>query len=669
MRAEYPGYATYEIVQTELCVEADYIWRETRTIGGQTRTVVVRQEHASKCVDEAAFVSWADLRRQLDEEMNHQGENWVETIHVTVRATRSSGAVAPGLNFPRMPELAMNIASPYSPVMNPSHRYRLGRTFRIPSLPPNAETAPVPVPPSGYSKYSPSDLRIDGAHIDPHCAFGYTIQNHRISTQAAVAMWYKPNFFPESTPRMRTLASFADYNQVSKQSGYGLAALSYPLPFNLHFLPSYHTFEEPTMPVYGEPSRAATFVWAIGADRAAVGSSSAGGIGYISPTLNHEFEPAFSPSSNDDWNRFTGQQDGKANLLRHHEWHHIVIWCQSGTGWKQSSGTSWTGSGIQRTGIYLNGRSLNDAVGQQMMVHIDDSPSTYSTLHGDEFRIGGEFSYIGVRTTSGAAVDSSSSTSAPRLYYADGTVDEVYFFRDAAAGAPTPSAAINLFRSIGRYYRPSDVLDDDGIFVSAPLALAAKDRSLPPGSTVAPPPGGAGGSTSVAPPAAGSRGVQILAVSWTALAEDYDRDDATDPGGVPRMRSFMRDHQPTINGQLHARIPPTPRTDPNGCDFPTVALVSIVVEGPGGTRMYGPYQNEGWSPVRTGHRSGSATTEHGAPVSLSPGETARYRVKLRVGALPAGGLLLATPVLDDVTIFYRKGPVEIVQYVEHSSQD
>jgi hypothetical protein len=105
--------------------------------------------------------------------------------------------------------------------------------------------------------------------------------------------------------------------------------------------------------------------------------------------------------------------------------------------------------------------------------------------------------------------------------------------------------------------------------------------------------------------------------------------------------------------------------DKNGFPYETVAQMYVVVDGPNGRTAYGPYHNEAWSPIRNGHRVGGVATGGQDKIELKPGETVKYVVKLRPGnTVTNSTVLLATPVLDDVTLFFEYGIARYISYVE-----
>lgn len=589
-----------------------------------------------------------------------------------------------GRNFPDVPEGTMGsagaVSGPYSPPMSTwqtiPHKYRLCYTYRVgPLLQPTESTGTLPAAPTNKFKYGPSDLRVDGAYVELHSAFGYDIRTTRLGNFGVISFWYKPNYYPEVTTRIKTLVSLANYYQRQIQGDYGLAAMSYPLPFNLFFLPSYHTSDN-LLPAYGEPGRPASFIWAVGADRNTLGAGSGGGIGTMTPPLNNEFKTASGPRGEnsrysasstsaliDDFNRFTCSYDGSRNELRHHEWTHVILGCAPGSGFHHDSidkNPWWGADPGPRMVVMVNGRVLSGTT--QMVVHVTDGPNDYSVIHGDFLRIGGEFSETGIKDEYGNIIAANGPGSAPRMYYADGTIDEVYAWRN---GDFRPQALLQ-FRA-GRYYRPDDSDPSDGLFTSAPLSLQRTGRTIPPASSVASPPSSETMTLPGPLPFPGERKRRLIAVAWTVYGEDFRA--GTEADGTSRFESYFNDYQYLAQTpsapQQPLNISQTP-ADMNQYAYPTAAQMFILTQGGTTSRTFGPYHNEGWSVIRDSHENSTIATKVGGPVELQYEETVRFRVKLRVGADldPLNSVLLATPVLDDVTLFYDRGKAEFASYVE-----
>jgi hypothetical protein len=160
---------------------------------------------------------------------------------------------------------------------------------------------------------------------------------------------------------------------------------------------------------------------------------------------------------------------------------------------------------------------------------------------------------------------------------------------------------------------------------------------------------------------------RLIAVAWTVYGEDYR--SGTEADGTPRLEAYFNDYQYLAQTpsapQQPLLISQTP-ADMNSYAYPTAAQMFILTEGGATPKTFGPYHNEGWSVIRDSHENSTIATKVGGPVELEYLESVKFRVKLRVGADldTLNSVLLATPVLDDVTLFYDRGKAEFISYVE-----
>jgi hypothetical protein len=103
--------------------------------------------------------------------------------------------------------------------------------------------------------------------------------------------------------------------------------------------------------------------------------------------------------------------------------------------------------------------------------------------------------------------------------------------------------------------------------------------------------------------------------------------------------------------------------DVNNFSSDGVADLSVIVDGV----TYGPYRNEPWSPIRLAHANGQISTGSG-PTRLPPtvNTSLQYRSKFRCGlatvSASLNAIMLTTPILDDVTLFYTRGEIEYLSW-------
>jgi hypothetical protein len=295
--------------------------------------------------------------------------------------------------------------------------------------------------------------------------------------------------------------------------------------------------------------------------------------------------------------------------------------------------------------IFMNGQLVSgpsagsSSPDPDIRVHVPDGPDDFSIIHGLSVRLGGELS--------------EAAAEIPRQYFADGTVDEFFMWLDRGLAMETNA---NDIYKLGRYYKPDDGDPSDSVFTSAPVSLYFGKRDLAPASTVPPP--SSEGSTGVLPPGSAYPEKRfVIAVQWTVHAEDYNTGAEDD--GTPRLKPVLWDYAPRLNGGSLAPLSPANLADANGYRYETMADLKVQV----GSETYGPYRNEGWSPIRLSHGSSSVATTDGS-VEVKPPDDVRYVAKMRVGNATINTILLATPVLDDVTIFYSEGSAKFLGYVE-----
>lgn len=119
----------------------------------------------------------------------------------------------------------------------------------------------------------------------------------------------------------------------------------------------------------------------------------------------------------------------------------------------------------------------------------------------------------------------------------------------------------------------------------------------------------------------------------------FYRPDDGDPHDAAFTSAPLRLERPSRNRTSPPRL--------LGVAWTAFGGAEVFVES--GGAWYGPFRDDGWSAVRT-------------PAGLSPeaaGEV-RYRVKLKAGPEP---VLLSSPVLDDVTLFFERPEIEFLGWV------
>lgn len=505
---------------------------------------------------------------------------------------------------------------PYSPVeaarAGRPRDHRLARSF-------------CPPAPEGVDEIAPSDLRIDGAYVERGSVFGYWIDENESFNfnEGTAAFWFKPNFFPETSGKRRTLLSASRYHAHA-------AEFMNPSPFSLYLAP-FQPEARDRSPLYTggvEHFRPASLLFGFGFSTfTGYNWELLGRQGPEAHATGHAFVSTPSLAAEDP-----GAPRG---LLRDHSWVHIAV--------------TWSIPrrkllDAESARIYVNGRLLPGSTG---LAHLYGSPGQGQpfertprwTTHSlqaivpgaagpkwckNTIRLGGEPSVL---------VELPGETGLfPGNYTADGTFDEFYLWMDRSpAYGGGLWGALTLWAR-GRYYRPDDADPADARFVSAPIDArpARARRPAPP----------AGAPASDSAPGPGPRR-RLLAVAWTEWAEDYDRTGT-------RLRPAMYDHAQDPPAVLR----PEPRSDANGHTVESVADLFVELDGV----WRGPFRDPGWSPVRA---------SEGGPAEIVDPSRVRYAVKLKAGASP-GAVLLATPVVDDITLYFDEGEPEFVSWVREA---
>lgn len=189
-----------------------------------------------------------------------------------------------------------------------------------------------------------------------------------------------------------------------------------------------------------------------------------------------------------------------------------------------------------------------------------------------------------------------------RNWAADSTIDEFYMWKGERLDE------IQTLWSRGRYAVPRK--GKEATFTSREIELKpAGSRSLPPaarrGTTVAEP---------LSP-------VEVLGAAWTWYPE------STGEKGAPQVTD-AQSQSPLQKGE--------------GLDVEVEFRLQV-----NGTALPAVHKDDGGSPVRD--------------VFLAPGDKLRYRFDVRVPAAGPDAILISTPVIDDVTIFFRSG-TEFLSY-------
>ena len=455
-------------------------------------------------------------------------------------------------------------------------------------------------PPAG-AEAAPSDLRVDGAYLERDSAFGYWIDEN-VSfnfNEGTAAFWLKPAFAPESTGKRRTLLSVSRYHATKPD-------LLNPSPFGLFFVP----------PHGGEDALPPTYAGGLSRFRS---SSLAFGFGFSSSTgYSWEMgEPATGDRATDHAFVFspTLNRDGRG-LLQSHEWTHVAV------NWDNPLNKLPKEDSVR---IFVNGRIQPGTVGIPHLFGQDGQPFRNTPWWGvhslqvlfpkakapnwvkNTLRIGGEPSKLFDLPGDAGLF--------PANFTADATFDELYVWNNRGNYASGGTRGLQELWNRGRYYRADDRDPEDAKFTSGSIDLDTTVSRNP-------------------------RGRRLLGVAWTELAPDYDREGRT-------LRPKLLDASASPPVELR----PASEPDLNGYAGESVADIGLLVGG----AWTGPFRNPAFS---------SARTTSGRPLSIPEGDGVRYTAKLKtgLGGRPSA-ILLASPVLDDVTLYFDEGGPRILGWV------
>jgi hypothetical protein len=499
------------------------------------------------------------------------------------------------VNFPdRSGGTALAYGGPYDPTKGPENAHRLARSFRRPEEGNTTTAAPRLEP------LVPSDLRIDGGYCERHASPAYLTSTTggsiwNFSTEKArgmVSFWYKPSYFPELTGKVRVPWDLSRLHHCPAHSSGGY----YPFPFVLWFFPTHFDPEtaESSKPVYaqGHQCHPCSFVF---------GSLQwhASKTGPISWYVNDvgEGKPnghSFGNASLSLNHLSHPDRNDKPSPLRGHRWINVAF------SWSLPGGLDSRGT---MSKMFVNGTTAYVPFNR-----IRNDPMRFDKMMYWETHDQGEFNHmrLGAPSQIAKAAINQGNRGARGAYSgnhaADGTIDELYVWKSEEDADP------RTLWMRGRYAIPKGT---EGRFHSQALPLKpAGARTLPPTAV-------ASGRATVAAP---SGSLRILGLAWTWYGE------ATDPAtGKPSLLD-------------HAT--PTIQTAPKDLK----PRVRVGIED--GDLLHGPYDEDGYSDVRTS--SGSA------PVIQDPTRL-KYVVQFEVLEAGVSTVLLASPVLDDVTIYWQDG--------------
>ena len=479
--------------------------------------------------------------------------------------------------------------------------HRLAKAFRSKRM--AAGTAVYPK----LTAFAPSDLRIDGAYSELHTAPSYLVSNggnqlwdwDNERARGMISFWMKPSFSPDRTGKIRKFWDFSRWHALCPQN-------CHVYPWTLIFFPAHY---QPDMADTGVPFyigesigrfRPCSLVWGHTQwHHAAPAMSWFGNISTCTNHLGHSDEIGKGGSLT-----ATDRMDRlKQNPLQAHRWINLTAtW--------SLRGNDFTGDGSK---LFING-STSLVPFNWTTVRPGDPATITDKIYiwakhdgGDpnHMRLGGP-SKIGDKP--GAPYRGNNT--------GDHTIDEFYVWRSETDSDP------KVLWQRGRYANPARTASAGAVFTSQAIDLTQGLRVLPPPAGMTTP-----GSTTTS---GETSQIRVLGLSWTWYGE------TTDEHGKP----ILFDFNSTQGG-------PSRELEPK------VQLGIVDGDGPGAV-SYGPWDDDAFSPVET--------TTGANPTLLDP-QRLHYRARFRIEGGNLATILLATPVLDDVTVYWRgAGPV-LISYV------
>jgi hypothetical protein len=492
---------------------------------------------------------------------------------------------------------------PYTPLSSEGNKHRLARSFRLPYAGgPGTSAMPALVP------MAPLDLRVDGMYLERHCSMAYWLDAATMGasigeSQGVVAFWAKPGFLPEMTGKARQILSADRLHgpRWGTPAGGGAGSLTYfqPSPFCLWLLASHDA-----MPFSAPPSESASPFYNPGYPWGVQPMRTTAmtfGYGYSTATGYAERCIAEGGFVTPCLNH-EAHPDGKAkrSLMRGHRWMHVVA--------------TWRTKSKEDCQIFVNGQGFPGANTAWYQNYLPDSQKAWyvhETGEQNVLRLGPPSRYL--RTGIEAY---------QRNWPADATLDEFFWWnrRDRLGDA------LALGR-LGRFYKPINNGYEEGSFTSQEITLRMSTRMPAPPSAAAPPgaTGSGPGSTSPGPEAAAflPGKIRLLGATWTCYGELAEEND-------PQLEERMHDY-----GSSDA-------------DLPVVAELWILQKD----KKHGPFRDARYS--RLADPDGRAVEVDG-PFS--------YRVQFKIQGLALDSQLLATPIFDDVTLFYQEGGPQFLSYM------
>ncbi len=506
-------------------------------------------------------------------------------------------------------------AGPYDPTDgpdpdSPTQSHRLARSFRLTGTSTTPSLTPFP----------PSDLRIDGGYMERHAAAAYYVRKggealwnfNTENARGLISFWVKPSFDPERTGKIRTIFDMSKYH-------FPCNARVHVWPWSVWFFPSHYSrYDEATeVPKYRSNNtyyyQPTSLSFGHKQWHDLDPGDKASRFGNFTYSLNHEGHGAC-------W------RQGKS-VLRGRKWVNVTFWWYL---WGQTDTANRTSR------LYINGSTWHTDPARLGFTAMTGQAAGQDRINDFEVHDQGDEPNqlrLGAPSMICRAAQVSATNQAYRGNQSnDFTIDEFYVWtlRGSADSPEQHRPLTHWWR--GRYYKPDR---DEGRFTSQRISLRpATARNLPR-------PGGASPGPSPGLPAPSPSGpafldrpvVRILGLAWTWFGEETTI--VEESGQPPELRRALFNYN-TPEGIAGEDVRP-----------------KVTMSVRDGSTTFGPYDDDAFSAARD---------QDGEILELRDPTDFRYVAQFVLQEADFSAVLVATPVLDDVTIFWDDGQPHVISY-------
>jgi hypothetical protein len=341
------------------------------------------------------------------------------------------------------------VPGPYGPTSCEGNRYRLARSFRMPS--PTMLLAGASLP--SVKRCAPADLRIDGAYCERHASPAYLLSPGLLGgdmkdLEGVISLWMKPSYYPEMSGKVRRPVVL-DWRWNTRVFKFGLffAPGHDAAPYQMSMAEGAIPFFDPNTANNGtdlgiRPVIPCSLFFGTKFSSAPPGGTYSNEAAVISPSLNH--------LSHDDM--FV-----KTTLLMAHRWTHVAM--------------AWQYPNKSALKLLINGaeRTMTPRVSSANALIYQGTPSTWTLL--DHSVNGAAVGRNAIRLGATSTFMNDSNALYPMNASADATIDELYVW--GKGHYATTTGALTQWGD-GRYYVPMNSWE--GLFTSMAVGLQEGTR-------------------------------------------------------------------------------------------------------------------------------------------------------------------------------------------------